>query len=71
MKVILVIDLVTLLQLLRSDDNPLATSEGLLGSSKSESEPESKRTIRIFISFLQIQYDRIIIVIYYHKMYSP
>ena len=42
MKVILAIDLVTLLQLLRSDDNPLATSEGLLGNSKSESESESK-----------------------------
>ena len=41
-KVILVIDLLTLLQLLRSDDNPLPIIEGLLGSSKSESESESK-----------------------------
>ena len=49
MKLILAIDLVTLLQLLRNDDNPLATNEGLLGSSKSESESESERSIKNFI----------------------
>ena len=44
-KVILAMDLVTLLQLLRNDDNPLATIEGLLGSSKSESESKSENYI--------------------------
>ena len=54
----LAIDVVTLLQLLRSDDNPLATSEGLLGSSKSESESESKRSIFIFISVIELTHHK-------------
>ena len=41
-KVILAMDLVTLLQLLRSDDKPLPIIEGLRGSSKSESESKSE-----------------------------